>query len=83
MKLIHRGKVRELYSFEGGAPKDSDFTYSSGRYAVDNRAVSNARNDSLVGLLFDDNDLEVIVEASKISPEEFDRAINRMFKRQK
>ena len=83
MKLLHRGKTREIYSFEGGVPTHSDFKYNSGRYYVRDREVLNVNNDGSVGLLFDDGDLEVIVEASKVSPEEFDRAINRMFKGQK
>ncbi len=81
MKLINRGKTKELYSFEGGFPKKSDFTYSSQRYSVVNREVLNVNNDGSVGLLFDDGELEQVAKASQISPEEFDKTINKIFRR--
>jgi len=80
MKLVHRGKVREVYSFEGGFPTDSDFTYRSGQYYVEDRAVMSIKRDDLVGLLFDDEDLGKIVKASEVSNEEFDKTINKMFR---
>ena len=70
----------ELYSFEGGCPSDSDFIYSTQRYSVENRGVHNTKNGALVGLLFDDKELEEVILASYTSPEEFDNTINTIFR---
>ena len=80
MKLIHRGKVREVFSFEGGFPTHSDFKYRTEKYYVDNRGVYNSHNDASVGSFFDDGELEQVIEASRISSQEFDRILNKVFR---
>ena len=70
-----------MYSFEGGFPKPSIFTYSSNRYQLVNREVLNINDGGSVGLLFDEGELEEVVKASQVSSEEFDRTINKIFRR--
>lgn len=78
MKLINRGKVRDIYEFTDITRLNKGVEYSSPNYLVEDRFVLESGTNAVIGTLFDDSELDKVKLAIQ-KKENVDSLLDKMF----